>query len=33
MGTLLMICGVGVLVNMISLLGGIDLISDTLASS
>ena len=31
-GTLLMICGVGVLVNMISLLGGIDLISDTLAS-
>ena len=29
-GTLLMICGVGVLVNMISLLGGIDLISDTL---
>ena len=31
-GTLIMICGVGVLVNMISLLGGIDLISDTLAS-
>ena len=31
-GTLLMICGVGVLVNMISLLGPIDLISDTLAS-
>ncbi len=31
-GTLLMICGVGVLVNMISLLGGIDLISDTLSS-
>ncbi len=31
-GTLLMICGVGVLVNMISLLGGINLISDTLAS-
>ena len=31
-GTLLMICGVGVLVSMISLLGGIDLISDTLAS-
>lgn len=31
-GTLLMICGVDVLVNMISLLGGIDLISDTLAS-
>ena len=31
-GPLLMICGVGVLVNMISLLGGIDLISDTLAS-
>ncbi len=31
-GTLLMICGVGVLVNMISLLGGIDLISETLSS-
>lgn len=31
-GTLLMICGVGVLVNMISLFGGIDLISDTLTS-
>ncbi|MEI3187749.1 MAG: SLC13 family permease [Lachnospiraceae bacterium] len=31
-GTLIMICGVGVLVNMISVMGGIDLISDTLAS-
>ena len=30
--TLIMICGVGVLVNMISVMGGIDLISDTLAS-
>lgn len=30
-GTLIMICGVGVLVNMISVMGGIDLISDTLA--
>ena len=31
-GTLIMICGVGVLVNMIDLLGGIDLISNTLSS-
>lgn len=31
-GTLIMICGVGVLVNMISVMGGINLISDTLAS-
>lgn len=31
-GTLIMICGVGVLVNMISVMGGIDLISDTLDS-
>lgn len=30
-GTLIMICGVGVLVNMIDLLGGIILISDTLS--
>lgn len=31
-GTLIMICGVGVLVNMINLMGGITLISDTLSS-
>ena len=31
-GTLMMICGVGVLVNMIDLLGGIDMVSDFLSS-